>query len=141
MTGVSAVATSGATSPGGPNIVNWNGSLANGASVTITITATIDVSTTAGTVVTNQGTAFFDADGNGSNEASVPTDDPGVTGPANPTSFTVVTAATLTATKTVTGPFYPGGNVTYTVVLTNTGPATQPDNPGSTSSSTRCRPV
>ena len=64
-----------------------------------------------------------------------------MTGTANPTSFTVVNAVTLTATKTVTGPFFPGTIVTYTIVLTNTGPATQPNNPGSTSSSTSCRPV
>ena len=45
------------------------------------------------------------------------------------TSF-IVTSPTLTATKTVTGPFHPGTLVTYTIVLTNTGPSTQADNPG-----------
>ena len=88
--------------------------------MTIILTARIDSATPAGTFVTNQGTANFDTDNNGTNESSAPT---------NPVSFTVVDAVTLTATKTATGPFYPGSDFTYTVVLTNAGPSTQPDNP------------
>jgi uncharacterized repeat protein (TIGR01451 family) len=42
----------------------------------------------------------------------------------------VVSPATVTGTKTVAGDFSPGGSVTYTVVLHNSGPATQHDNPG-----------
>ena len=39
--------------------------------------------------------------------------------------------STLMATKTVgVGPFSAGGTVTYTIVLTNLGPAVQADNPG-----------
>ena len=41
--------------------------------------------------------------------------------PADPTSFTVTSPATITATKTVTGTFNPGGAVTYTVVLLQRG--------------------
>ena len=37
---------------------------------------------------------------------------------------------TITATKSVAGPFYRGGLVTYTIVLTNTGPGAQANNPG-----------
>ena len=81
-------------------------------------------------MVSNQGTASFDADGNGSNEATALTDDPGAGGAADPTSFTVTSPATVTGTKTVTGTFNPGGAITYTVVLTNAGPSTQADNPG-----------
>jgi uncharacterized repeat protein (TIGR01451 family) len=36
----------------------------------------------------------------------------------------------ITATKTVTGSFVPGGSVDYTVTLTNTGTGAQIDNPG-----------
>ena len=97
--------------------------------MTITINATIAASTGPGTV-SNQGTASFDADGNGTNEASALTDDPSTPAAGDATSFTVTSPATVTATKTVSGPFYPGGPVTYTVVLTNTGPSTQVDNPG-----------
>ena len=91
--------------------------------------------------MSNQGTASFDADGNGSNESTALTDDPGVAGAADPTSFTVISPATVTGTKTVTGTFYPGGPITYTVVLTNTGPVDAGRQSGRTSSSTCCRPV
>lgn len=39
-------------------------------------------------------------------------------------------AATISATKTVTGTFTPGGQITYTIVLTNTSASTQNNNPG-----------
>ena len=39
-------------------------------------------------------------------------------------------AVTLTGTKTVAGTFAPGGTVTYTVTLTNSGSGAQADNPG-----------
>lgn len=38
--------------------------------------------------------------------------------------------ANVTGTQTVSGDFLPGGRVTYTIVLTNSGAADQPDNPG-----------
>jgi len=42
--------------------------------------------------------------------------------PSNPTA--------MTATKTVSGSFVPGGSVDYTVTISNTGTGTQVDNPG-----------
>lgn len=36
----------------------------------------------------------------------------------------------MTATKTVTGPFFESLPATYTITLTNAGPGVQPDNPG-----------
>ena len=104
-------ATSGLMGPDvAPNSVAWNGSLASGATVTITITATIDASTARGTVVTNQGRAYFDADGNGSNETlafspTIPVCPARPTRPALPSP----PAASVTGTKTVTGTFSPGG--------------------------------
>src|SRR6185295_1171426 len=68
--------------------VTWNGSIAAGGSVTITITATI-LPSAAGMTVSNQGTIAYDADGNGTNEATAQTDDPAAQGAANPTSFVV----------------------------------------------------
>jgi hypothetical protein len=56
--------------------------------VTITITATI-LPSAAGMTVSNQGTIAFDADGNGTNEATAQTDDPAAQGAANPTTFVV----------------------------------------------------
>ncbi|HEV7508576.1 MAG TPA: IPTL-CTERM sorting domain-containing protein [Thermoanaerobaculia bacterium] len=86
---VSATATSGnAVATTGTNTVTWNGAIPAGGSVTITITATI-LPSAVGTTVSNQGTISFDADGNGSNESTAQTDDPGVAGAANSTNITV----------------------------------------------------
>jgi uncharacterized repeat protein (TIGR01451 family) len=86
---VSASASSGTATMAG-NVASWNGSLPAGGSVTITIVATIGAAATG--TISNQGTISFDSDGNGSNDASVPTDDPGVAGAADPTAFTVAAA-------------------------------------------------
>jgi uncharacterized protein len=123
---VGANASSGTTVPNtGTNTVTWNGSLASGGSVTITITAVITAST--GTI-SNQGNAQVDLDNNGSNETTIPTDDPNVAG-QQATSFQVSSSGQFTATKSVvvTGS---GAGVTYTIVLTNNMPHAQPDNPG-----------
>jgi len=66
--------------------VTWNGSVPAAGSVTISINATI--ANTLGTV-SNQGTVNFDADGNGSNETAVTTDDPGAAGANNATVFAI----------------------------------------------------
>ncbi len=128
LTLVSATATSG-TAATAANTVTWNGSLAPlGGSVTITITATVNAGAQ-GTTISNQGTISYDADNNGTNEATQPTDDPGAGGTADPTTF-VVGSAAVSATKTVSGTFTAGGTVTYTVVLSNSGASTSPDNAG-----------
>ncbi len=86
---VSATSTSGtAVATTGTNTVIWNGAIPAGGSVTITITATI-LPSAVGTTVTNQGTISYDADNNGTNEATAVTDDPGVAGGGNPTSFLI----------------------------------------------------
>lgn len=86
---VSATATSGtAVATVGTNTVTWNGSIPASSTVTITITATIKPGTR-GSQIINQGTVSFDADGNGTNEASSFTDDPGAPGAINPTVFLV----------------------------------------------------
>ena len=85
---VSASATSGTATTDVPTrTVHWNGSIAAGGSVTITITAQIDSAATG--TISNQGTVFFDADGNGTNESSVLTDDPGTAAADDPTTFAV----------------------------------------------------
>ncbi len=92
---VSAMATSGtAAANTGTNTVTWNGSIPSGGSVTITITATI-LPAAAGHTVSNQGSISYDSDGNGTNESTAQTDDPGVAGAANPTSFTVASASLI----------------------------------------------
>lgn len=89
LTLVSASATSGTpVATVGTNTVTWNGQIAaNGGTVTITINATI-LPTALGPI-SNQGTINFDADGNGTNEASVQTDNPALPGANDPTTFIV----------------------------------------------------
>ena len=131
LTLTNATATSGvATFNVNPNEVTWNGTLAPlGGSVTITITATINAGTQ-GTTITNQGTFNFDGNNDNVNESNVLTDDPGVGGAADPTSFVVANVA-LTGTKTVSaGPYAVGDAITYTIVLTNNGNTASPDNVG-----------
>lgn len=87
---ISATATSGtAVATPGTNTVTWNGSIPAGGTVTLTISATIDAGVAEGTLISNQGSFSFDADGNGTNESNGLTDDPTVAGPANATAFAV----------------------------------------------------
>jgi len=90
---VSAMATSGtAVANTGTNTVTWNGSLASGGSVTITITALINGNVAPGTTISNQGNIAFDADANGTNESSAVTDNPATGAPNDPTTFQVQAA-------------------------------------------------
>ncbi len=111
------------------NTVTWNGALAAlDGSATMTITATVD-SVAPATVVTSQGSIRFDADANGVNETITLTDDPSIAGLEDPTTFVVI-GASVTGTKSVSGSFRPGGTVTYTIILVNSGNVTAGDNPG-----------
>jgi hypothetical protein len=76
----------------GTNTVTWNGAIPAGGTVTITINATIKAGVAIGTVIKNQATFAYDADGNSTNEASGVSDDPSGSGGADPTAFTVVAA-------------------------------------------------
>ncbi len=90
---VSASASGGtAVATPASNTVTWNGVIPPAGSVVITIVATLKLGTQ-GTTISNQATAAYDADGNGSNESIALTDDPGVAGAVNPTSFAVQFAA------------------------------------------------
>jgi uncharacterized repeat protein (TIGR01451 family) len=92
---VSAAATSGtAVATVGTNTVTWDGAIPASGSVTITITATLQASA-AGQTISNQGSISYDSDGNGSNDATAQTDDPGVAGAANPTSIVVAPGSTI----------------------------------------------
>jgi hypothetical protein len=67
LTLVSAAADSGTAATVG-NTVTWNGSIPVGGSVTLTITATINLGT-AGMEICNEATVAADCDGNGVNES------------------------------------------------------------------------
>jgi uncharacterized repeat protein (TIGR01451 family) len=69
------------------NTVTWNGAIAVAATVTITITATISPALTGLRIISNQGQVNFDADGNGSNEASTLTDNPSLPGSQDATAL------------------------------------------------------
>ncbi len=88
-----ASATSGtAVATLAANTVTWNGALAAGASVTITIQATIDPGTAPGTTITNQASLAFDSNGDGTNDAAGVSDDPGPQGSGDPTALVVAAA-------------------------------------------------
>ena len=102
LTLVSADASGGTASANtGTNTVTWNGTIASGESVTITIAATIHAGTE-GVAVSNQGTINYDADGNGTNEATTQTDDPNTSG-ADATVFTVCAATHVVTTNANNG--------------------------------------
>lgn len=71
--------------------LRWNGQLELNQTVTISIDGTVRRNGSS-TLVSNQGTINFDADGNGSNEAVTRTDDPAVGGSQDPTVFEVLSA-------------------------------------------------
>jgi hypothetical protein len=70
------------------NTVTWNGALAAGGSVTITVTATITASA-AGQRISNQATVHYDSSGDTVNDATLLTDDPAAGGTQDPTEFQV----------------------------------------------------
>ncbi len=81
-------ASSGTVSAPGINPVTWNGAIAAGGTVTITIPATIPAATPPGTTINNQGTVSYDSDGDMVNDTTVLTDGPGAT-VGDPTPFVV----------------------------------------------------
>ncbi len=92
-------ASSGTISAGGVNPVTWNGSIPAGGQVIITIPATVQ-SGTLGQTITNQGTVSFDANNDGTNETTVPTDDPSAGGGDDATEFVVTTEVPVAAIPT-----------------------------------------
>jgi uncharacterized repeat protein (TIGR01451 family) len=100
------------------------GTIAAGGLASITFTVLVDDPLPPGvTTVSNQGTI------SGTNFASVPTDDPAVAGPADPTVTAITLTPIVTATKTaalfgdVDGDHSadPGDTLRYTITVANTG--------------------
>lgn len=75
--------------------VRWNGQLPGLGSVTILIQARIAAGAQPGTTISNQAILSFDADGNGTNESTVASDDPSRPGAADPTAFALVDPAAI----------------------------------------------
>jgi uncharacterized repeat protein (TIGR01451 family) len=127
LTLVSASASAGtAAATIGSNTVTWNGALAPlGGAAKITIIAIINPGAD-GATISNQGTLAFDADGNGTNEATAVTDDPRTAAAGDPTKF-VVGAAAIRATSAAelldqngNGAADAGEIIRYTVIISNT---------------------
>jgi uncharacterized repeat protein (TIGR01451 family) len=104
LTLVSATATSGTAVADVPaRTVHWNGTIAaNGGSVTITITAIVNTGT-AGSTISNQGTVSYDSNGDGTNDATGGTDDPGTQPAGDPTSIVVAAPPTPIPTLSEVG--------------------------------------
>jgi uncharacterized repeat protein (TIGR01451 family) len=116
-----AASSSGGTATAniGTNTVTWNGVVPARDSVTISIDAMIKPGTEEHTIQ-NQGTISYDADGNGTNEASATT---------NVDSFAVGTtplSADLSVTKLAPDNTPSDSDVTYTITVANGGPDTAP---------------
>ncbi|MBV8518369.1 MAG: ExeM/NucH family extracellular endonuclease [Acidobacteria bacterium] len=94
-----------------------NASLATGTS-NFTIVVAVSAATAPGTILTNTATV------------SSATTDPTPGNNSATATTTVLSPATLSAVKTASGTFQPGSALTYTIVLSNSGPSAQFDNPG-----------
>jgi len=110
----------GTCTASGSGNVNDTVNLPSGGSVTYTASCTISAAATG----TLSNTATVTA------PAGVTDSTPGNNSATDTDSLGPAPVVTITATKTVTGSFIPGGSITYTVVLSNTGTATQADNAG-----------
>ena len=98
----------------------WNGSIPAGSSVTIRFTSPINW----GTEASNQGTVYYDSNGDGSNDSQVLTDDPSLPGNHDPTVL-VVTDVKITVTKRFEDQSHetrfhePGDTIYYTIAISN----------------------
>ncbi|MFL6234869.1 MAG: beta strand repeat-containing protein, partial [Thermoanaerobaculia bacterium] len=106
--------------PSGSGNINDAVNVPSGGSLTYTASCTVSASATG--TISNTATASISTgppDPNPANNSATDTD-----------TVTAAAGATVSGTKSVSGSFQPGGAVTYTIVLSNTGAGAQADNPG-----------
>ncbi len=70
------------------DMVIWNGGIPAHGSIEISFCVKVD-NVSSGTVISNQGTVYYDTDGDGDNDAAKPTDDPGTLSADDSTSLPV----------------------------------------------------
>ncbi len=113
--------------------VVWDGVVPSLGVVNISFQVTVDPYTPDNTIITNQGTHNFDSGGTNTNDASQLTDDPTVSGSADPTNI-VITVLEVTANKTVTdlngGILLSEETLQYDIVLHDGETFDLPDNAG-----------
>jgi len=83
-----ATATGGTITVDGDQVF-WDGSIPAGGSVTLVFKARINSTAEDGSEICNQGIIYWDSDGDGTNDASEPTDNPGTGAEDDPTCLTV----------------------------------------------------
>lgn len=96
LAGASATSGTAVATPA-TNTVTWNGAIPASGSVTITIQATIGAGLPPGAVISNQAAFSYDADGDGANESTGVTDDPGAPGSADPTAVRLASVVDVPA--------------------------------------------
>ena len=104
---------------GGYGSINTLVNLPAGASVTFNASCGVTGGLAGGTVISNT-----------ANVALVGGTDPNLANNSATDTTTVIGETIISGTKSVSGTFEPGGTVTYTIVLSNTGTGAQADNPG-----------
>ena len=77
------------------NTIIWNGNITAGGSIKIGFCVTVDTNVTTGMVISNQGIVYYDRNGNGTNDAEEPTDDPGTEVVNDPTDLVLDFAPSL----------------------------------------------
>ena len=132
----SIVSTSSGTLAHNSGVMQWNGSIPSSGAITIQYRVRVndDVCGNGGTI-SNQGTIFMDANGDGVNSITEVTDDPSVSiagdidadnlaDDDDPTQITIDCTADLQITKDDGSLTYtPGTTATYQIQVSNAGPA------------------
>ena len=105
--------------------LRWDGTLNPGQATAITFQVRLGSPLAHMTQICNQGTVYYDGDGNGTNESTVPTDDPRTSEKDDATCDTVVSGPILSAAKSSEdvdgGQLLPRDMLRYTVTISNTG--------------------
>jgi len=116
-------ASSGNVSYNAPNnSIEWYGNIPAGSYVNVRFRVKIDAPLPDNTIISNQGTVYYDSNNDNIIDAEKPTDDPTTNQPYDPTNVTVKNPK-ITLTKTATTADY-GKNVTFTIKLCVEGYAT-----------------
>ena len=109
--------SSGTAAVVGDQVV-WDGEIPAGGSVTITFEVKVDSDVADSTDICNQGIVNWDSDGDGTNDAQEPTDDPATSTDDDPTCFTVYISNVAPLVGTIDAPtLSEWAQITLTVLI------------------------